>query len=273
MANIDFNRALAVGVRSYDRHVGRWWMQRTNSAAHTEAYAAISSYVARQARKRSGLIVDYACGAGLLTTQLARLLPHWRVLGIDGSRTMLRHAEAWAGRMRQDRPASLEWLHAKLPNFSLPMRSADIVVFAFPNIITGDKERRHCEGMYRADSAAARRIAAKQGKAGADALYDQLFMNRVIARNLRGLVRKGGLCVRADYSQGERHELTRHDLLATVFEEGSLNVRMPRPRSEPFFTLIRSCYYPSDVIRDVYEQTEDEDFLEGGYSVSLLKAL
>ncbi|TAJ09106.1 MAG: class I SAM-dependent methyltransferase [Nitrospirae bacterium] len=273
MANIDFNQALAAGVRSYDRHVGRWWVQRTTSAAHAEAYANISSYVARQARKRSGLIVDYACGAGLLTKQLAQLLPRWRVLGIDGSRTMLRHAETWAGRMRKDRPGSLEWLYAKLPHFSLPVQAADIVVFAFPNIITGDIERRHFEWLYRADSDEARFIAAKQGKTGTDTLYDQLFMNRVIARNLRGLLRKGGLCVRVDYSQGDRHELTRQDRLATLFEEGSLNVGPPRLRSEPFFTLVRSCYYPSEVIRDVYEQTEDEDFLEGGYSVSLLKAL
>ena len=273
MTNIDFNQALAAGVRSYDRHVGRWWVQRTTSAAHAEAYANIASYVARQARKRSGLIVDYACGAGLLTKQLAQLLPQWKMLGIDGSRTMLRHAEAWAGRMRKDRPASLEWLLAKLPNFSLPKPAADIVVFAFPNIITGDKERSHFEGIYPADSAEARCIAAKRGKAGAEALYDQLFMNRVIARNLRGLLRKGGLCVRADYSQGDRHELTRHDQVATMFEEGSLNVGTPRRMPDPFFTLLDSRYYPSEVIRDVYEQTEDEDFLEGGYSVSLLKAL
>nr|MBI3611812.1 class I SAM-dependent methyltransferase [Nitrospirota bacterium] len=273
MANIDFNQALAAGVRSYDRHIGRWWVQRTSSEAHAEAYANIARYVARHARKRSGLLVDYACGAGLLTRQLGAALPRWRLLGIDGSRAMLRFAEAWAERRGPGSPASLEFRLAKLPDFSLPMHKADLVVFAFPNIITGAGERRHFEKIYGMDRVLARCLAAKREKAGAHVLYDQLFMNRVIARNLRWLLRKGGVCVRVDYSQGRRHELERFDRVATVFEEGSLSVGQGGRKPEKFFELLYVRYYPSEVIRDVYEQTEDEDFLEGGYSVSLLRAI
>lgn len=272
MSSIDFTRALASGVRSYDRHVGRWWMQRTSGIAHAEAYANIARYVARHAGKRSGLLVDYACGAGLLTRQLVAALPRWHFLGLDGSRTMLRLAEVWA---RRNGPsvASLEFRLAKLPDFALPRHKADLVVFAFPNIITGARERRHCEAVYGMDRVLARLLAEKREQAGEHVLYDQLFMNRVIARNLRRLLRKGGLCVRVDYSQGSRRELERFDRVATAFEEGSLSAGQGGRKPEKFFDLLYARYYPSDVIRDVYEQTKDEDFLEGGYSISLLRAI
>ena len=98
-------------------------------------------------------------------------------------------------------------------------------------------------------------------------------MSRVVSRNLRSLLRKGGLCVRVDYSQGARHELGRFDQLSTLFEEGSLNAGQSRLKPQKFFKLLSSQYYPSAVIRDVYDQTKDIDFLEGGYLVSVLKAI
>jgi hypothetical protein len=76
-----------------------------------------------------------------------------------------------------------------------------------------------------------------------------------------------------DYSQGARDELGRFDKLSTLFEEGSLNRRLSRLKPQKFFHLLSSHYYPSAVIQDVYEQTNDRDFLEGGYLVSLLKAI
>ena len=79
--------------------------------------------------------------------------------------------------------------------------------------------------------------------------------------------------MRVDYSQGARHELGRFDKLATLFEEGSLNARQSRLQPQKFFKLLYSQYYPSAVIRDVYDQTKDKDFLEGGYLVSLLQAI
>jgi hypothetical protein len=58
-----------------------------------------------------------------------------------------------------------------------------------------------------------------------------------------------------------------------LFEEGSLNARQSRLKPQKFFKVLSSQYYPSAVIRDVYDQTNDIDFLEGGYLVSLLKAI
>jgi hypothetical protein len=67
--------------------------------------------------------------------------------------------------------------------------------------------------------------------------------------------------------------LGRFDQLSTLFEEGSLNAGQSRLKPQKFFKLLSSQYYPSAVIRDVYDQTKDIDFLDGGYLVSVLKAI
>jgi hypothetical protein len=67
--------------------------------------------------------------------------------------------------------------------------------------------------------------------------------------------------------------LGQFDQLSTLFEEGSLSAKQSRLKPQKFFELIYSEYYPSAVIRDVYDQTMDKDFLEGGYLVSLLQAM
>jgi hypothetical protein len=206
--------------------------------------------------------------------RLVDLLPAWKFLGIDGSKVMLRGAETWARTKRKGRPASVEFRLAKLPDFSISTPKADIIVFTFPNIVSVASERRQFEEIFRLDQEVAGLLAMKQEEGeGVEALYDQLFMSRVVARNLHFLVRKGGLCVRVDYSQGARDELGRFDQLSTLFEEGSLNRRQSRLKPQKFFHLLYSHYYPSAVIRDVYEQTKDKDFLEGGYLVSLLQAI
>jgi SAM-dependent methyltransferase len=274
MSEIDFTQTLASGLRAYNTDVGQWWVRKTRNAAHAAAYRNIASHVVQCARGEGGLIIDYGCGTGLLMKRLVELLPAWKVLGIDGSKVMLRGAETWARTKRKGRPASVEFRLAKLPDFSVSTPKADIIVFTFPNIISVASGRRRFEEIFPKDRDLARLLALKQEEGeGAEDLYDQLFMNRVVARNLRFLLRKGGLCVRVDYSQGARHELGRFDKLSTSFEEGSLNARQSRLQPQKFFKLLYSHYYPSAVIRDVYDQTKDKEFLEGGYLVSLLKAI
>lgn len=272
---IDFTKTLASGLGAYNTNVGQWWVHKTRNAAHAAAYLNIASHVAQCARSEGGLIIDYGCGTGLLMKRLVDVLPAWRFLGIDGSKVLLRDAETWARIKRNGRPTSVGFRLAKLPDFSVSTPKANIVVFTFPNIVSVASGRRRFEEIFPKDRDLARLLAMKQGGAGKEleALYDQLFMSRVVARNLRFLLRKGGLCVRVDYSQGARHELARFDQVATRFEEGSLNAKQSRLKPQKFFTLLYSRYYPSAVIRDVYEQTKDKDFLEGGYLVSLLKAV
>jgi hypothetical protein len=67
--------------------------------------------------------------------------------------------------------------------------------------------------------------------------------------------------------------LSRFDKLSTLFEEGSLNARQSRLEPQKLFTHRYSHDYPSCVIRDVYEQTKEKDFLEGGHLASLLQAI
>lgn len=274
MSKIDFTQTLAAGLGAYNTNVGQWWVNKTRNAAHAAAYMNIANHVAQCARGEGGLIIDYGCGPGLLIKRLADLLPAWKFIGIDGSKVMLHGAETWARTKRKGRPASIEFRLSKLPDFSASIPKADIIVFTFPNVVTVASERRRFEGIFLEDREVAGLLAMKQEKGeGVEALYDQLFMSRVVARNLRFLLRSGGLCVRVDYSQGTRDELSRFDQVSTLFEEGSLKARQSRLKPQKFFHLLYSHYYPSNVIRDVFEQTKDKDFLEGGYLVSLLQAI
>lgn len=274
MSEIDFTQTLASGLGAYNSNVGQWWVRKTRTAAHAAAYLNIASHVVQCARREDGLIIDYGCGTGLLMKRLVDVLPAWKFVGIDGSTAMLRGAEMWARTKRKGRPASIEFRLAKLPDFSVSTPKADIIVFTFPNIVSVAGERRQFEEIFRKDRDVAGWLAMNQEEGeGVGALYDSLFMSRVVARNLRFLLRKGGLCIRVDYSQGARDELGRFDQLATLFEEGSLNAKQSRLQPQKFFKLLYSQYYPSAVIRDVYDQTKDKDFLEGGYLVSLLQAI
>lgn len=275
MSQIDFTEKLAEGFGAYNAKVGQWWVDQTRNAAHAAAYRNIASHVVRCAKQDSGLIIDYGCGTGLLLKRLVDVLPAWRFLGIDGSKLMLRDAEVRARPKRNGRPVSVEFRRAQLPDFSVSTPKANIIVYTFPNIVTVPGERRQFEKLFRKDRALAGLLAMKHGGEGEDVetLYDALFMSRVVSRNLRLLLRKGGLCVRVDYSQGARRELKRFDQLSTRFEEGSASANLSGLTPHKFFKLLSSHYYPSAVILDVYEQTKDKEFLEGGYLVSVLQAI
>ncbi|MCX5723878.1 MAG: class I SAM-dependent methyltransferase [Nitrospirae bacterium] len=274
MSQIDFTKTLSAGFGAYNRTVGQWWVDQTRNKAHVAAYTNIASHVVRCAKKDRGLIIDYGCGTGLIMKRLVDALPGWTFLGIDGSKVMLRDAEIWARAKRKQRPAAIEFRCATLPDFSAPAEKADMIVFTFPNIVSVASGRCPFQKLFPNDRDLARLLAKKQEKGKkAEELFDQLFMSRVVSRNLRLLLRKGGLCVRVDYCQGDRHELGGFDQLSTLFEEGSLNTKQAHLRPHKFFKLLSSQYYESAVILDVYEQTKDKDFLEGGYLVSLLQAV
>lgn len=274
MSKIDFTKILATGFGAYNKNVGQWWVDQTRNAAHMAAYKNIASHVVQCAQKDSGFIIDYGCGTGRIMKRLVDVLPDWKFLGIDGSKVMLRDAETWARSKRKKRPASIEFRLTKLPDFSLSTAKADVIVFTFPNIVSVAGGRHQFEELFPKDRDLAQVLALKQEKGEkADALYDQLFMSRVVSRNLRALLRKGGLCIRVDYSQGDRHELGGFEQLSTLFEEGSLNTKQSHLKPQKFFKLLSSQYYPSAVILDVYEHTKDKDYLEGGYLISLLQAI
>ena len=274
MSQINFTKTLSAGVGAYNRTVGQWWVDQTRNKAHAAAYKNIASHVVRCAKKNSGLIIDYGCGTGRIMKRLVDALPGWTFLGIDGSQVMLRDAEAWARAKRKKHSVGIEFRCATLPDFSTPAVKADIIVFTFPNMLSPASGRCPFQRLFQEDRDLAWLLARKQEKGKkATELFEQLFMSRVVSRNLRLLLRKGGLCVRVDYCQGDRHELGRFDQLSTLFEEGSLSTKQAHLRPHKFFKLLTSQYYESAVIRDVHAQTKDQDFLEGGYLISLLQAM
>jgi hypothetical protein len=268
MAALDFDHELSHGVRAYNGKVGEWWSQKTSDAAHLSAYSCIADHVMAYTRTKKGLIIDYACGNGILIDLLRDRLGGHSFLGIDGAKSMLPRADSITHVWPQKATVSIQFLIANLPNWSLPAGEADVVLFSFPNIITGSREQARFERKFIQEMEMARSLCrGKHHKENAvEACYDGVFMNRVISTNLHHLLKKGGFCVRADYAQADRSELTEHDQLLTAYEEGSLG----RPK---LFRLVSSKYFQSQVILDVYEQTKDKDFKEGGYSINVLRAL
>ena len=63
----------------------------------------------------AGSFVDLGCGTGALLLGLGRAHPGWRLLGVDGSRTMLDTARAKAGAER------VTWVHQALDTPGLPL--------------------------------------------------------------------------------------------------------------------------------------------------------
>jgi hypothetical protein len=106
-----------------------------------------------------------------------------------------------------------------------------------------------------------------------ETVYDSLLTDNIIATNLRSWLRKGGFCIRADYSNAPRHELTQLVQRRLAFEEGSLGVSVNRHWAKQHFKRMDCFYCRSTVLEDVYHQTQDEDDKEGGYLVTTLKAI
>jgi len=90
---------------------------------------------------------------------------------------------------------------------------------------------------------------------------------------LRSLLRTGGLCLRAEYSNASREELTELVQHRQSFEEGTLSQEIQGIGPERLFSLGNSVYYRSQVILDVYHQTRDKSDREGGYFINILKAV
>jgi len=97
---------------------------------HAEAYAGNSSAQERWGEELHGklhlrgneTVVDIGCGDGRLTERLARRVPRGRVVGIDASETMVRHARATWGHV-----PGLEFRQADARSFRLEF-TADVLV-------------------------------------------------------------------------------------------------------------------------------------------------
>ena len=277
----DFDKELSIGPESYNNKVGRWWYEQAQDAAHVYAYKRIANHVRSLVRKKSAFLVDYGCGFGNILTRLHRLLPDCEILGIDGSSFMLSLAKERLGKSGRDSHRRVKMLHAKLPDFSLPQGKTDIVLYAFPNIISDGDDALYYEKKFKGDANVARLLSMPGGGNGRKGEnkndpgmeYDHFFMDRVVSRNLHGLLKKGGYCVRVEYGTPDSEEVTDLDASRSQFEDGSLNETVVGSTPERYFKDQGWAFYRSKVILDVYAQTEEEANKKGGFYITTLKAL
>ncbi len=273
---VNFDKEFEKGPKTYDQHVGKWWNDRAKDKAHKEAYENIAKFAKRHV-KHAKVIVDFACGGGEILAEVAKQFPKSSIIGIDGSEKFLESAKR-----RVDSP-NAHFVQSFLPNFSLPKEEADMVFFTFPNIVPDpDEQPYYDEHGY--EDPKDDRVADYLSHAREDDpddetvqddpedLKDTLLSNKVISRNLRQLVKKGGYVIRVEYANAPRDELTPLVEARTAFEEGSLEV-IKNKKPVQLFEKVKSQFFESDVILDVYHQTQDETDKEGGYFITLLKAI
>ncbi|MBI2185141.1 MAG: class I SAM-dependent methyltransferase [Thaumarchaeota archaeon] len=280
---IDFIQELTLTSEAYDGKVGRWWGQQTNDRFHAHAYSNIANYVRSFLQNNPSLIIDYACGPGNLLLRLPELFPDCRFIGIDVSALMLRLAKKRLARLGTNPSGQIRLIKTELPDFTLPRGKASVVIFCFPQILWGSDQKRYDENGYRHEKdtevakflAAPRKPNAKDKRISGDAqmLLNSLLGGKVVSRNFRGLLKRGGICVRVEYAKAEREKLTELEQYRLAFEEGSLETSMNGRKAEKLFDFISSTYFPSKVMEDVYYQTKDETDRKGGYSITMLEAV
>ncbi|MDA2929745.1 class I SAM-dependent methyltransferase [Acidobacteria bacterium AH-259-O06] len=281
---IDFDQELNNGPQTYNETLGKWWQSRSSDSAHTYAYRRIAEHISSFFARPPQRIIDYACGAGHMLTRLSRSFPDSRLAGIDRSSFLLKLAKKRLRQLGKDWPRRVELIETELPDFSLPQGQADLVIFVFPNIVPNpDNDQPYEENGFhhKADAAVAKHLAwarepdpeEETVEDDSETVYDSMLTDKVISRNLRGLLKKGGICVRAHYANAPRDELSRLVRQRLAFEEGSLDEPVSAHRAERLFAFLGSTYFRSKVTEDVYHQTRDESDKRGGYLLTTLLAV
>jgi len=274
---IDFDAALVRGLPSYGDVLGHWWLRQSTDAAHQRAYRNIARYIHSAFQRPLELVVDYACGPGYLLARLAWRYPHARFLGLDGSRFLLQIAQRRITRLGSSYARRIQLVESALPDFRPRRPRADLVVFAFPNIIPV----REGSGFSSAESQLTaaelrilRHLSRQDGHGDTDpaTLYSTLARDRVISLHLRSLLRKGGACVRVEYSNIRREEMSRAQTLRAMMEEGSLDSEVDGSRPRVWFRVLASSYFRSGVIADVHQQAGSTTSC-GGYVITVLRAV
>lgn len=289
-------QALFKGDRSYNTFLGEWWYRKSHDAIHRRAYANIVDHVRRRFRSRKRtprLLVDYACGSGATLLELARRFPDAKLVGIDGSERMLELARYDLQRAGQDadfvaagaafspRGPRIRLTRTPLPEFSLPPRVADAVLFLFPNMnFSASHVARLQEHLYgdRRQCDVARFLSRlpdldhPHDKTPAKDIYEDLLYERAMSRNIRQLLKRGGFWFKVDYSNCLRHDLSELVQWRMMFSESAFDVNIDEKPQKDLFELVKCTYHRSTVIRDVYEQTHKETDRVGGYMISVFRA-
>lgn len=295
--DVDFDSLLTRGAATYDSAVGEWWQGRSLDAAHKKAYRHIAQ-AARWVLQTHGKdepkrVLDYACGGGALLGPLRKEFPESTLVGIDGAESLLAECEktfaSEAKRVDSSKifarsGAAMRLARCVLPDFGMPKGGADVLVFAFPNLVPDDGHlHQFNENGYThaRDNEVARMLARFREMdpddevpvSPPDELFDELMTQRVFARHLRHLLKKGGILVRAEYTQAQREDLTDLTRWRMLFGEGALEKSIKGVRADVFFQFLGSQFCKSSVILDVFHQTGNPDDKRGGYMVSFYEAV
>ena len=278
---IDFDQELDTGPKTYNHTLGQWWLNQSNNRAHTYAYRKIAEHMTSFFGRPPKRIIDYCCGAGHMLTRLYHRFPNSHLTGIDGSSLLLALAGKRLQFLGKEWKQRVDLIETDLPDFTLTGSQGDALLFVFPNIVPPEEPEEEEDDLHQPEDLAVADYLAQAREPDPEeetvvddeeTLYDSLLTDHVISRNLRDLLKKGGVCVRADYANAPRNELTELVRQRLAFQEASLAEPVNGFRATQLFTLVGSTYYRSKVLEDVYHQTRDQSDREGGYLLTTLVA-
>jgi SAM-dependent methyltransferase len=252
----------------YSGELGRWWLKRSMNSSHGRAYRKIADFIRASYRRDPKVIVDYACGAGNLLSLLSCRFLDSRLIGMDGSSLLLEVARQRFSHVPRRCADRISLIKTPLPKLNLLRAKADLAIFCFPNMMPSSEEAFSPDGgmvVSKDDHAIARRLAPDNP--------ETLEFSRAISCNLRRLLVPNGICVRVEYATMNRHELSPAELLQISYEEGSLDAKVEGRMPRQWFRVLASAYFRSKVLEDVYQQTEDERDRDGGYLITVLRAI
>jgi SAM-dependent methyltransferase len=281
---VDFEKELRTNFRGYNTTLTRWWNIRACNKSHCIAYRNIANYVTTHVDLIPSLVIDYGCGTGRLLGEIAVRFVDTKFIGIDGSSAMLKTAKTYLKNKAPDLLNRIKLLKAPLPIRLLLGKRADLVTFTFPHILSNLYDldlNSFLELLTYSEIENAMILAEDKGMEEVSNEYNDedpellqsLLVNRVIAKNLRSLVKRGGYCLRVELANARREEFPEIFQKRFSFQEGSLDKSLSDQSVQQPFELVRSEYHRSKVMEDAYEQTGDESDRKGGYWISLLRAL
>jgi SAM-dependent methyltransferase len=281
MSTIDFDKEFVKGSAAFEGFLADWWLEKSNDPAHRRAYKNISSKM-HQILFEAGIsspkiIVDYACGNGAILKSIVTRFPKTNIIAIDGSKKMLSLAKSSLQQVECE--SAIEFLHSPLPNFALLENTADVVLFLFPNITISSKERRLVRKQLNIDLLTLKtaKFLAKcnevESDFSADECLDDILDSRAITSNIHRILKKGGFWFHVEYANAPRNQWDEVDQITTLFEESAWPVSIGTAEIRREFQLIKSLYFRSSVMLDVYEQSGDPEDRDGGYVISVLQSL
>jgi SAM-dependent methyltransferase len=265
---------------SYNGEVGSWWLNHSLDAPHRHAYRKIADFIRGSYVRLPETIVDYACGPGNLLALLSLRFKTSKLVGLDGSSFLLGQALQRFALLPKECVRRISLVETPLPNLNLLRGKANLAIFCFPNMVPfPENSAAPLSPLSKNDRHIAKSLSISVDSDDAACEHDApanqyaLEQGRGIALNLRSLLVRGGICVRVEYATMQRHELSPLELSHVSFEEGSLDTRVDGRMPQLWFRFLASAFFRSRVLADVYEQTGDERDKNGGYLITVLRAV